>query len=398
MSTIPVVLHGFAHGGEAVGRLPDGRVVFVAYAIPGETVTVEIIEEHPRWCRGRLIDVTEPSPDRVVPPCPYFGVDQCGGCKLQHIAGPRQRKLLHQVVVDQIERLGGIKNPPVADTVPAGDFEYRNRARFGVTPTGALGYRRFASRELLPIDRCLLLDEPTQQLRNRAGNDFAGSDEVEIRTAVTGGAVVADPAGKPSAMIHEPMVERVGNHDFRVSPGSFFQANRTGAGILLELVGTGAAIQPGDTALDLYSGVGLFAAELAARGAVVTAVEGAPPSLADARTNLGDDVEIIAGSVRKVLPRLERAERSFDVVVADPPRSGAGRGVIEAVGRLARRTIVLVACDPAALGRDAGILARAGWDLQTAAPVDQFAQTGHVETVAVFHRTDAPATPAGLAP
>ena len=381
-----VVLHGFAHGGEAVGRLDDGRVVFVAYGIPGETVTVELTEEHPRWCRGTLVDVVAASPDRVSPPCPYFGVNQCGGCKLQHIDGALQRQLLRQVVVDQLQRLGRIPEPRVAETVAAGEFGYRNRARFGVTETGALGYRRFASRDLLPIDRCLLLDEPTQRLRERAGDRFVGVQEVEVRTAASGSAVVADPGKHAKVVVDEPLTEVVHDMQFRVSPQSFFQANRTGAAILVDLVRAGAAIQPGDSALDLYSGVGLFARALADDGAAVTAVEGSASSVRDARANLDAGVDIISGSVHKVAPRLVRDGRTFEVVVADPPRQGAGREIIESISRLARRAVVIVACDPATLGRDAGILLAGGWQLDLATPVDQFAQTGHVEVVAVFTR------------
>ena len=385
---LTVDLHGFAHGGEAVGRLPDGRVVFVGYGIPGETVTVRLTEEHERWCRGSLVDVVEPSPDRVAPPCPYFGVNQCGGCSLQHIAAERRRTLLRQVVVDQIERLGKIPDPPVAPTRAAGEYGYRNRARFGVTATGALGFRRAGSTDVLVIDRCLLLDDATQRVREEAGDAFAGAAEVEVRSAVHGAAVVVNPGPQQQVTHNEPMTERIAGMDFAVSASSFFQANRAGAEVLVELVVAGARIATGDTALDLYSGVGLFARALADGGAATTAVEGAPSSVDDARRNLALDAKVVAGSVRKVVPRLRREGAQFDVVVLDPPRSGAGRDVIDGVAALARRTIVLVACDAAALGRDAGTLTRQGWHLRLVTPVDQFAQTGHVEAVAVFDRVE----------
>ncbi len=396
---ISVQLHGFAHGGEAVGRLPDGRVVFVAYGIPGETVTVALTEEHPRWCRGRLVDVTTAAPQRVQPPCPYFGVGQCGGCKLQHIDGAFQRQLLRQVVVDQLERLGRVPAPNVEQTRSAGEYGYRNRARFGVTATGALGYRRSASNELLSIDRCLLLDEPTQRLREEAGNSFRGCSEVEVRTAAAGEAVVVDPGAEHRVARHEPMTSVVAGMSFAASPTSFFQSNTAGAEILVELVRAGAAVSRGDTVLDLYSGVGLFARALADDGGDVTAVEGSRSSAADARDNLGDDAHIIRAPVDKAVSRFLRTARTFDVVMLDPPRQGAGRDVIEAVAALAARTIVIVACDPAALGRDAATLQRAGWTLTVATPVDQFAQTGHVEVVAVFARdaVAASADDAGLA-
>lgn len=381
---VPVDLHGFAHGGEAVGRLPDGRVVFVAYGIPGERVTVEVTEDHKRWARGRLIEVVVPSPDRVPPPCPYFGPGRCGGCRLQHIAADRRRALQRQVVVDQLERLGRITAPPVTDVVPAGEYGYRNRARFGVTGGGDLGFRRAASDDLLPIDRCLLLDDATQSLRDTVVDDLSGAGEVEVRTAASGRAVVADPAKNATLLAGDRHLRHdVGGLTYQVSPTSFFQSNSAGAAVLLRFVREAAAIRAGDTALDLYAGVGLFAGALAADGAVVTAVEGSRASAADARRNLGDGAKVIAAPVERVLPRLRKHDR-FDVVVLDPPRRGAGREVTEAVAGLATRTIIVVACDPAALGRDAGILQDRGWRLVRAVPVDQFAQTGHIEVVATF--------------
>ena len=382
---VRVEVHGFAHGGEAVGRMPDGRAVFVAHAIPGETVTVVVTEDHKRWCRARLVDVATASVDRVDPPCPYFGPGQCGGCRLQHIDGDRQRALLRQVVVDQLERLGRIADPPVAETVPAGSFGYRNRARFGVTPAGSLGYRRMATNDLLPIDRCLLLDEATQRLRDDVGDGHRGAHEVEIRTGLAGAAALAEPGGR-LLRGDGVLTEEVAGFSFQVSPRSFFQSNRRGAAILLDLVRTAAGVTAGDTALDLYAGVGLFARGLAADGATVVAVEGSASSVADARLNLDGSAEVVAGAVAAVVHRMLAEDRRFDVVVLDPPRKGAGRDVIEAVGGLARRAIVIVACDPAALGRDAGILAGAGWRLTRAVPVDQFAQTGHLEVVATFAR------------
>ena len=382
-----VTLHGFAHGGEAVGRLEDGRVVFVAHAIPGETVRLHLTEEHPRWCRGVLEEVLEASPDRVEPPCPYFGPDRCGGCRLQHIAADRRRELLRQVVVDQLERIGKIIDPPVSDVIEAGDYEYRNRARFAVDAEGSLAFRRHASHDLIPIDRCLLLDEATHAVRVTAGDAWAGQDEVEVRAAAEGHAVVTIAGGSSArAMGDRELTERAGGLEFRVSARSFFQSNRAGASILLDLVRGAAAMKQGETALDLYAGVGLFAMGLAADGATVTAVESHPASAADARHNLASQAEVIQAPVEKVLPRLRRDGRQFDVVVLDPPRRGAGRDVTGQVSALARRAIVIVACDPAALGRDAGLLTRSGWQLTSAVPVDQFAQTGHVEVVATFVR------------
>lgn len=384
-SPVVVTLHGFAHGGEAVGRMPDGKAVFVAHAIPGETVAVRVVSEHKRWCRAELVEVVEPSPDRVTGPCPYFGPGQCGGCTLQHISPPRRRALQRQVVVDQLERLGGIADPPVAEMVPAGEYGYRSRARFSATAEGVLGFRRHASHDIVAVERCLLLDERTHAARVAAGDGWAAAEFVEVKTAAQGTAVVST-AGRTTAIAagDETLTESVAGLRYRVSATSFFQANRQGAGELVRLVRAGAGVRAGTTVLDLYSGVGLFAAALLADGAVVTAVEGHPVAAEDARHNLGAGADVIAAPVERAVQDLSRRNARFDVVVLDPPRKGAGAAVIDIVANLAARTIIVVACDPAALGRDSRTLAGHGWTLRQAVPVDQFAQTGHVEVVATF--------------
>ena len=170
---IEINLDAIAHGGEAIGR-HAGKAIFVPYAIPGERVRIEIIEERDRWARARLLDVLEPSPDRIAPPCPYFGpaAEACGGCQWQHIAYPRQAELKQEIVADQLRRLGRIANPPVADIValadPAADddatapafleYGYRNNVQFALTPEGRLGFRRAASHDVVPVEHCLLLE------------------------------------------------------------------------------------------------------------------------------------------------------------------------------------------------------------------------------------------------
>ena len=386
-SSVVVTLHGFAHGGEAVGRMPEGKAVFVAHAIPGETVRVNVVEDHKRWCRAELLEVVEPSPDRVAGPCPYFGPGRCGGCTLQHIAPDRRRVLQRQVVVDQLQRIGGIADPAVAAMVPAGDYGYRSRARFSATADGALGFRRHASHDIVPVDRCLLLDEHTHAQRVAAGDDWDGVDFVEVKTGVEGATVVTT-AQRTSAVAagDEVLTEQVAGLRYRVSATSFFQANRQGAETLVRLVRAAAAVEPGRSALDLYAGVGLFAAALLQDGATVTAVEGHPSAAADARSNLAGRATVIEAPVERAVLDLRKRGERFDVVVLDPPRKGAGSRVIDAVARLAGHTIVIVACDPAALGRDAGELTQRGWTLEQAVPVDQFAQTGHIEVVATFRR------------
>jgi len=404
---VELALDGITHGGEAVGRLPDGKACFVAHALPGERVTVEVVEEHKRWSRGRLVEVLEPSPDRVTAPCPYFGPGRCGGCQLQHLASGAQPALKRRIVTEQLQRIGRIPNPPVEETVAVAPFAYRNGARFGVDPEGRLGFRRAGSHEVQPVAACLLLTREAQDLREEAGDDWRGVEEVVIRAAAATGdrALVVHPgrAGMPPlppgetpvALVGERgravslrgapvLTERVAGRTFRVSPTSFFQGCTAGAEVLAELVRAEAGISPGDTALDLHAGVGLFAAVLADAGASVTAVEADATAAQDARENLGEDVEVRAEDAERVVAELVGRNAARDVVVLDPPRRGAGARLCRAIAALDPRVVVYVSCDPAALARDAAILAEEGYELTRAVPVDQFAQTAQIETVATF--------------
>ena len=384
-----VELHGFAHGGEAVGHLADGRAVFVAGALPGEIVRVEVLRAKPRWARARLLDVLEPSPNRVTPPCPYVGT--CGGCQLQHAAPAAQAKLKRRVVAEQLGRLGHIAAAEVADVVtPAGGWpdRYRTTARFGVTPEGALGFRRRGSHAVVAIDRCLLLDPATQDARTAAGDAWHGTDEVTIRTGDEGPAVTLLRRGRTRTIDGPRAVTvTVDAVPLRVSATSFFQPGPAGAHALVTEVRAAARVGPGDRVLDLYGGVGLFAQALAADGAKVTLVESHHAAAADARANLaGLDAQVVAEPVEQVLARLTAAGATADVVVLDPPRAGAGRAVATAIAALGPRTVVYVACDVAVLARDAATLAEAGYRLRRAVPVDQFGHTAQIEVVASFER------------
>ncbi|MGI8574743.1 MAG: class I SAM-dependent RNA methyltransferase [Egibacteraceae bacterium] len=407
METVELVLHGLTHGGEAVGRLPNGKACFVPFAIPGERVTVEVVEERKRWARARLVEVVEASPDRVKPPCPYFGPGQCGGCRLQHVAVDRQAAMLARVVTEQLERIGHLKDPPVTETVrPHGPdgLAYRNRARFAVDEDGRLAFRRFASHDLIGIDHCRLLTPATQQVRAEAGDDWGGAREVVVRTGTDGAGLmeiepgpgglpplpegdtavaVIDALGKAVALRGDPSTR----HDTPVgaleaSANAFFQTSDAGAAALVELVQDAAAVRPGERALDLYAGVGLFSAALASDGAQVVAVERGRAAADDARSNLAElDVEVRQSEVDDVVAGWNSP---VDVIVLDPTREGAGERLCGALTQLGARVIVYVACDPAALARDARALCGNGYRLDRAVPVDLFTHTAHVETVATF--------------
>lgn len=404
---IELALDGITHGGEAVGRMPNGKACFVPHAIPGERVLVEITEERKRWARGRLVEVLEASPARIEAPCVYARPGRCGGCQLQHIEPTAQLALKRRIVTEQLERIGHLEDPPVNPTMPVAAFHYRNSARFAVDEQGRLGFRRAGSHEVQPIDECLLLDPAVQALRDEAGDGWQGAEEIVVRAGLSTGdrALIVRPGagGLPPmpdgstpvalegssgavALRGEPdLAEMVEGRTFRVSPTSFFQASTAGAALLVRLVLASTEIQPGDTALDLYAGVGLFAAFLADAGAGVTAVEADPVAAADARRNLAkDEVTVREQDAAAYVAALVADQEQRDVVVLDPPRRGAGVNLCAGIAELDPRVVVYLSCDPAALARDAAALAKAGYELTEATPVDQFAQTAQIETVAVF--------------
>lgn len=411
---IEITLDAIAHGGEAIGR-HEGRAIFVPYAIPGERVRVEIVEAKERWARGRLLEVLQASPDRIAPPCPYFGPDRCGGCQWQHIAYERQAELKGEIVADQLRRLGRLAAAPVADVVVLADDEglldlgYRNHVQFALTPAGQSGFRRAASHEVIPIERCLLLSEPldvlhaaldiawpeltgvTLRASERTGQalvllETRGTELPELELDLPAACAVLTPRGL-EPLIGEPWIEEiVAGRRYRVSAESFFQVNTLGAEALVEIVRGYADVRPGDTVLDAYCGVGLFALALADAAAAVIGIESAPSACEDCAYNAADltHVELHEGAVDAVLPVLVEQGRHADVVIMDPPRSGAGEAVIRQLAALRPRNIVYVSCDPATLARDSVFLSAAGYALAEAQPIDMFPQTYHVETVALW--------------
>ncbi len=412
--TVDITLDAIAHGGEALGRY-GGKVIFVPYAIPGERVRVEIVEAKERWARGRLVEVLRASPDRVEPPCPYFGPERCGGCQWQHIAYERQAELKHAIVADQLRRLGHLAAPPVTDIIALADeaglldFGYRNHVQFALSPEGRPGFRRAASHEVIPIDRCLLLVERLDELHAaldlawpeltgitlRAGTDralllleTAGNELPELELDLPAACAVLTPRGV-QPLIGEPWIEEiVASRRYRVSATSFFQVNTLGAAALVEVVRGYADLKPTDIVLDAYCGVGLFALALADTAAEVIGIESAESACEDFAHNAADlpHVSLHEGAVDAVLPALRAQGQHVDVVVMDPPRAGAGEAVLRDLAALQPRRIVYVSCDPATLARDSVGLTAAGYRLVEAQPVDMFPQTYHVETVALWTR------------
>ncbi|QYC43634.1 23S rRNA (uracil-C(5))-methyltransferase RlmCD [Nonomuraea coxensis DSM 45129] len=400
-----------AHGGWCVAR-HEGRVVFVRHALPGERVIAEITEESAKFLRADAVEILEPSPDRVVPPCPYAGPGRCGGCDWQHATLDAQRRLKAQVVAEQLQRLAGIEREVVVEEVPgaADGLGWRTRVQFAALPGGELGFRRHRSHEIEPVDACLIAHPEVEAVAAET-RTWAGAAGVEV-IASSGGerAVVVRPRPRRSVTVPdldapasilvdqgkgrtEPrrgsgvLHEQVGERRFRVMGSGFWQVHPGAAETLLDAVLAYAAPEPGEWALDLYCGVGLFAAGLAEavgpEGAVF-GLESEAAAVRDARANLRDlpQARVERGRVEEALDRFQ-IERA-DLVVVDPPRAGLGREVVERVAALEATRVVYVSCDPATFARDLKWLGERGYRLAGLRAFDAFPMTHHVECVGLL--------------
>lgn len=396
-----------SNGPDAIGR-HEGRAVFVPFAIPGETVRVEIVEEKPTLARARLLEVLSPSPDRIAPACRHFGV--CGGCHFQHMSYTAQLKWKRQIVIDQLIRIGGLDSPNVLETVPSPDpFQYRNHLQFSQDSDGKLGFHS-NSNALLPISECPIARPEIMELFNQIDVEKLDVDRISLRLGAEGEAMLifeSDSGEPPEVELDLPMsvatvnkdgeaftvigndhlVYEVNGRPFRVSPGSFFQVNTAQAETLVKLVLESLRLRGGETVLDLYCGVGLFSAFIAPTAARVIGVESFSPAVRDAEVNLDefDNVELYESPVELGLTHLF-ALPSCDRALLDPPRAGCDKAVIAALIKIAAPRIVYVSCDPATLARDARRLIAGGHHLVSAQPLDMFPQTHHIETIAVFEK------------
>jgi 23S rRNA (uracil1939-C5)-methyltransferase len=385
------------YGGWALGRLPDGRALFVPLLLPGERARVRITENHPGYARGEAVELLQASAQRVAPRCRHFG--ECGGCHYQQLAYDRQLAVKQDVLREQLARLAGLGAAPLLDPVPSHTaWNYRNHLQLHGAADGRAGFRAPRSSQVVPIVECHLPEPELAGLWPRLPAPSAGRRLILRRG--TGGppaaweqeplSLSADPRGAAPPVQFDLPCGR-----FRVSPASFFQVNTPMAGPLADEVCRqveGGLPHGGrqESVLDLYCGVGLFSCALAPRVGSLTGVELSPSACADFRHNLRgqDNVRLAAGAVEQVLPRLDSRPAA---VVADPPRAGLGPRVVRALADLGPALLVYVSCDPATLARDARDLRRAGYSLRSIRLFDMFPQTYHLETLSVWSRAPASA-------
>ncbi len=431
-----VAIERLVFQGAGLGRLPDGRVVFVPYTAPGDDVEIEVTEIRDDYVRAGLVRILNPAPVRAVPDCRYFGT--CGGCHWQHLVYASQLDWKREILRELLARVGKLTDVSMSPAIaPAGPWEYRNRAQFKVSKTDRLhiGFHQRETHRVVDIDRCPLLDARLNRVLGvlRRMRDpalpklFPGLREVWVAVGTgTGEAIVSlfartqdraairllfhrlqaevptlqgvvlldgDPRQHPRFVDrhgHGAIMEQVGDHRFRVDATVFFQVSGLAAETLTRLVIEGAALTGSERVLDLYGGVGTFTLPLTRLAKEVVGVEANAMAAADSLHNLRSNgctgARIVQAQAEQALPGLAQ-EGPWDLVVVDPPRQGVSRRVLDVLARMAVPRLVYVSCDPSTLARDLGILVPAGYRCIRLTPVDLFPQTFHLESVAILERS-----------
>ena len=386
---IEVTIEKVAHGGHFIAR-HDGAVIFVRHAIPGERCTIEVTSTGSSFNRGDVVEVHVASEHRVDAPCRYAHRAGCGGCDFQHIDPAYQRTLKADVIKEQFSRIAKMQIEIDVEEVSK-STHWRTRAIATTNRNGKLGFYKSRSHNVVPVDDCLICVDG-MKLNEIAASHLKGDMRIEISSSNTGERTIAlaPIRGEEKARISEgPVVlhEKVAGRVLEVSQASFWQSNEKAPELLTETILDFAQLKSGEHVLDLYGGVGLFTAaivEAVGEGGHVDLIEGSKVATADAARNFANNpnVTIATGDVAKLLPRITAA----DVVDLDPPRDGAGKEAIAHIARLAPRSIVYVACDPAALARDTAYLADHSYSLVKLRAFDLFPMTHHIECVALYTR------------
>ena len=385
---VTVDILGPAHGGHFIAR-HEGQVLFVRHAIPGERVLVEVTSVVSKVTRADVVDVLEPSVHRVSPPCQFSGAGGCGGCDFQHIEIGYQRELKAAIVAEQFARLGKIDLAALGLTCevrgvePSDGLHWRTRMDFAISDFGKIGFYKSRSKEVQEIDDCLIAVEE-MNVPALASKTWNGDARIEVATSSSGETNVS--RGGRSLSGPTQLHEVVEGMTYTISPVTFWQAHRSAPASLVEHVMETLDVRPGDTVCDLYGGAGLFSGALAqAVGpkGKVHLIESDRRALSDAASIFKgySNVQIHSGMVEQLLPKIEKV----DLVLLDPPRTGAGEVVVLTLLKLRPTSIVYVSCDPASLARDAKWITEGGYTMDSIVAFDLFPMTQHVETVVRFN-------------
>jgi 23S rRNA (uracil1939-C5)-methyltransferase len=369
-----LTIEKLVYGGDGLSRL-ESKVVFTPYVLPGEKVRGEVDRIKNDLWRGRLLEVLEPSSNRVTPQCLYF--QRCGGCHYQHADYAFQVEQKRSILREALLRVGKIEFDGEIEVVTGEPWAYRNRVQLHIQD-GAIGYFEHGSHKLCAIDQCPIvspaLNSAISKLQGKLGRLSA---TVELFTNETEMQVnVLDRVPQSIYRVFESLgtsapLEYDG---FRVSRDSFFQVNRF---LVDRLVQCAIGGTEGASAVDLYAGVGLFAARLAERFQKVAAVESSSSAFRDLEHN----VQHVTAENKTSEEYLTTLQEKPDLILADPPRAGLGKHAVRELARIHAPRLIIVSCDPATLARDLQGLLATGYRIDKITMVDLFPQTFHIETV-----------------
>lgn len=360
-----MIIEDLTSSGEGVGTL-EGKKVFVDGALPGEQVEIEVTEVKKRYLKAKLLKVTNPSPARVSPICPLFGI--CGGCQLMHLSYSEQLNWKRKRVSDALKRIGGL-DVMVEPCAPSPDqLGYRNKVHLHQG-----GYHKRHSHEIVPIDRCYIHNPIGEKMLPLAKN----SGEAIIKTALASGEVLVEIDGRSNLPF---ITEQLGPLRFKIGPRDFFQVNPKQAYQLYQKAIGCAKLDRSTRVLDAYCGVGCLSLFAALEAKEVLGIEIEESAVISARENGKlngiSNASFTCGRVEKQLPKLG----SFDTIFLNPPRGGVEPQVIATLLKHPPQRLIYISCDPATLARDLKLL-QGGFIIEKAFPFDMFPQTVHVETL-----------------
>lgn len=404
---ITLTLTGMANGGKAVGRDDHDRAVFVPLAIPGERVRAEVVDAKTRFAHANLVEVLQPSTQRVEARCPHFGL--CGGCHFQHIHYEAQLQYKEAVIRDQLKRIGGITgekvNPTMANPEP---WSYSSEVSFYRTPDGGLGFWSPSSKQVFPVEICYIirpellelyqeieLSLPTLRrikLRVDDAGELMASLEVDgdeipsINTESTISVALILPDGTTTNLIgSNHSIFMIKDRPFRVTAGYFFYPSPEAIELAVDAVLGYSELSKSDRVVEFNSGVGTLTAFLAHSCHEVIGIEPDPEAVADLSVNLveSDNVSLYQGTAEEILPKLDVTAQ---VMIIHPYPSGLTPAVIDEVARLHPRRLVYVSSDVATLARDGRRLSEKGYRLLEIQPIDMWPQTYFTLTVSLWER------------
>ena len=402
-----VTLDKLVYGGEAMGRLPDGRAIFVPFALPGEKVRTRLVVDKKGFARGELLEILEPSSLRIDPCCKHFSI--CDGCHYQHLSYTEQLKEKEEILRDQLVRLGGLENPPIEPIIASPiEWNYRNHVIFHQDPTGKFGYSSSTPKKIVPIEECFLpinsLNEfwpslefehlaDLKSLKLRHGEDESLMIVMETRTDEAFELEVDFPIkiiqrGPESMQLMSDNYFQeilIMEKAFRISAGSFYRANTAVNEKMIHYLVDELPLTQKTTLVDAYSGVGIFSNFIASKVGKLIGIESDSGAVSDFLVNLEEfeNVEIYEDLVDNALPTLDFP---IDILLVDPPKTGLGPNVLDAIVLKSPPILVYVSSDTATFARDAKRLSRSGYQMKKIQPFDLLPQTYHIETVSIWEK------------